>query len=202
MLRRSSEELRIRDAVERWGRQRWPAARVVHELVVSDCRIDMAFICPDDLIGVEIKSGRDTLDRLKKQLRVFRQHIPEVWVAYSPAWEEKLGYLGHGAFYVDHTGVRREHFTRRGYVIPMRSIRSWRCYTNMLELLWAQEARNIAARHGLPKPKRPRYKLLPELALRLSGEKIMSEVCRELRARRAFWRADPPVCIPQEKSHA
>lgn len=42
--RRSAEETEMRALVETWGRSRWPGARCVHELVISECRIDMAFI--------------------------------------------------------------------------------------------------------------------------------------------------------------
>lgn len=55
----------MRRAIEAWGRERWPDARLVHELVVAqERRIDMAFIQPGNIVGIEIKSSRDTLDRL------------------------------------------------------------------------------------------------------------------------------------------
>jgi hypothetical protein len=186
---RSLEELAMRDAVERWGRLRWPDARVVHELVTSQCRIDMAFIRPSDLIGVEIKSDKDVLDRLDIQIKTFRDHIPEVWIMTGPKWADKpLGMWGVAV--IENGDVQM----RRNNVPVWAPQRRWDVYPRMLHLLWAQEARNIAARMRISHAKRsPLTKLLPTLAEMMTGREIVREVCTELRARNAFWKADPPI---------
>lgn len=183
---RSSEELTMREHVEGWGRKKWPDARVFHELVVNECRIDIAFICPNDLIGVEIKSSKDVLTRLDKQSRVFREHLPEFWLAIAPKWKDapdKPYY--HNEIVVTEDGVEPFRFTAQ---------RNRRCYDAMLGLLWADEARTIAGRKGcLPNKRSPLNTVLPELALRLTGAEILSEVCRELRGRPTKYKADAPI---------
>lgn len=183
MPNRSSEELAMRDKIDAWGRARWPDARVVHELVVTPNRIDMAFIRPTDLIGVEIKSSKDTLDRLEGQMHAFRLHIPEVWVAFAPKWSDHIGYQ-FNRIEVSDQAVNPTQWVSRDDLTTAR----------MLSLLWAAEARNIAGRMKVSASLRtPLYKLLPELAAHMTGREIVREVCTELRARRAFWRADPPI---------
>lgn len=186
---RSSEELAMRGHVETWGRARWPAARVFHELVISDCRIDIAFILPRDLIGVEIKSSKDVLTRLEKQTRVFGQSLPEFWLAIAPKWKDSP----------DKPYFRNEIIVGENGVEPCRyggsnPLRNGVVYSAMLELLWADEARSIAARKGCLSDKRtPRHTVIPELALRLTGAEILEEVCRELRGRGTRFKADAPI---------
>jgi hypothetical protein len=87
---RSDNELKIREAVEAWGRPRWPNARVVHELVMGRgaVRADVAFITPNHIAVVEIKSDRDDTDRLLHQAGMFRAAVPELWIASSHSAEK------------------------------------------------------------------------------------------------------------------
>lgn len=192
---RSSEEFEMRSAVEAWGRQRWPDARLVHELVVAQvCRVDMAFIGPDYIVGVEIKSSRDTLERLDQQFRVFREHLSAVVFAVAPKWSDECGRRGvHPVIAVSDGVVEAPYFNSR----IDRTITS-----QMLRLLWADEARRIAGRMRISASIRdPLYKLLPLLAQGLTGREIVTEVCRELRGRDAFPRAaghpssDAPITL-------
>ncbi len=201
---RSSEELAMRDALDAWGRTRWPDARVVHELVTGACRIDMAFVSPDHLVGVEIKSSRDTLDRLKAQEEAFAACIPELWVALAPKWQGKSNEAGY------HTGVvivadgRVDHTIRfrsgsgHDYAFERKPDLNRALTVPMLDLLWRNELHAIAARVGAWKPKGTpaRPVLIGAIARALTGDQIVAEVCRELRARDAFWRSDPPVVLP------
>lgn len=178
----------MRGHIETWGRAKWPDARVFHELVVSDCRVDMAFIRPNDLIGVEIKSSKDVLTRAEKQVRTFGMHFPEFWVAIAPKWENHPDKpYCHNEIIVGETGIE----PRRFYFRPQRN---GQCYSTMLSLVWADEARAIAGRKGCLANKRQSLtSLLPELALRLTGAEILEEVCRQLRSRPTAFKADPPI---------
>lgn len=159
---------------------------------MDPCRIDLAFIRPDDLIGIEIKSGKDTLDRLAKQLEVFDAHLPMVYVAYDPKWDEKIkwGHRLEVRLEPADGGVAAGVYDR-GWA---RS-RQWRCYSRMLDILWAGEARAIAERHRLDVGKRSSLgTTLPALAANLTGAQILREVCTELRARPTMVEAsDPPI---------
>lgn len=189
MTNRSSEELAMRDHVEAWGRARFSDARVFHELVIGECRLDIAFIRPKDLIGVEIKSSKDVLTRLEKQKRIFGQCLPEFWLAIAPKWKDSP----------DKPYFRNEIIVGENGVEPplyggWQPFRNSGVYSAMLELLWADEARSIAARKGCLSGKNtPRHAVIPELALRLTGAEILEEVCRELRGRSTKFKADAPV---------
>lgn len=191
---RSSEELEMRDHIETWGRARWPDARVFHELVISECRVDIAFIRPNDLIGVEIKSSKDVLTRLEKQVRVFHDHIPEFWVAIAEKWKDHPDKpYCYNEIVVGAQGVVPSQFYHRPH-------RNKLVYDAMLRLLWADEARSIAVRKGCVSGKRvPLHTVLPELALRLTGSEILEEVCRELRGRPTRFKADEPIRLANEE---
>lgn len=195
-MQRSAEEFAMREAISAWGRARWPRARVVHELVVADRRIDMAFIEPDNLVGVEIKSSRDTLDRLESQIRTFCEYLPCVVAALAPKWGT------HGiapccgaddSFFCDATADPAIYGV--GRIAVRRQVT-----VQMLRLLWAAEARAVAARTRVSFDKRLTLRdAIPMLARALTGDEIVREVCRELRARDAFPRhaghptSDPPI---------
>lgn len=196
---RSSEEFAMRGAIAAWGRPIWPRTRIVHELVVAgERRIDMAFIGPDSIIGVEIKSSRDTLERLSEQMRVFKAHLPLVILAVAPKWTDKTGGpydYADDKIIVDHHQVEPENRTISPWVRPRQTVT-----VQLLELLWASEARAIASRTRVSCDKRlPLRTALPLLARALTGDEIVREVCRELRARDAFPRyaghpaSDPPI---------
>lgn len=204
---RSTEELAMRDAVAAWGRKRWPSARMVHELVVSDRRVDMAFIGREHLVGVEIKGPKDTLDRLDDQIATFCDHLPEVWLAVHPRWTRTVEVLrgSKNHVYLDDDGRGRvrnwiavdpddaepvkHHYM--GQPTIDRTVTA-----PMLHLLWRDEAVAIAARMRVAIAKRePLRNIVPELARKLTGDEIVREVCRELRARAAF-PAHPPSDAP------
>lgn len=185
---RSSEELAMRDHIEAWGRERWPDARVFHELVIGECRVDIAFIRPNDLIGIEIKSSKDVLTRLEKQVRVFNDTIPEFWVAIAEKWKDHPD----KPYYYNELVLGAEGIIRSPYYYKPH--RNKLVYDAMLRLLWAEEARAIASRKGCLSGKRtPLHTILPELALRLTGAEILEEVCRELRGRPTKFKADDPI---------
>lgn len=84
MPRKASDaEEALRVAVEAWMRQRWPAARIVHELNLAGGaqRIDLCSVGDEELRMVEIKSAKDVLTRLVAQVKCARDCAQEVWVA-------------------------------------------------------------------------------------------------------------------------
>jgi hypothetical protein len=183
--------MRMRDLLEEWGRKRWPDARVIHELKIEPCRCDIAFVLPNDLILVEIKSSKDSLDRLPKQMEVFRQHATRVYLAIAKKWEDHKDIKwGYNAMVVDAESgcVEKSIFQLEKKI--------WRSYTTMLDLLWAEEARQIAIRHRLDVTKRsPLSYTTSLLAGMLTGNQIVAEVCRELRSRPTNHKADKPIYL-------
>ena len=197
-IARCSDDLKAATAaVEAWGRQRWPGARVIHELRVGGCRIDIAFVQPDHIAGVEIKSAKDTLARLPEQIRQYTRELPEVWIAVAPkfampAHEDGLPW-GVGRLVLEPDGIA-EGFPCGASRHPHPAKADEMITAPMLHLLWRQEAAGLAAHHGITVPPRlPLYKLVKILARRLTGDQIVSGVCRALRARPIRWTADPPI---------
>lgn len=198
---RSTEELAMRDAVAKWGRSKWPCARVVHELVIAEKRIDMAFIGTDHIAGVEIKGPKDRLDRLGDQWGCFTAHIPEVWLAIAPKWIDPLrknhfaGAWSYGNKIV--VDLDTEH--------PVRAMWGERGAVDrtitapLLRLLWRSEALAVAVRYRdrvSVSPRTPLRSIVPELARKLTGDEIVRQVCHELRGRDAFPASpasDPPI---------
>lgn len=180
----------MRVLVDGWARVRFPGARIAHELVLGDRRVDMVIIQDKNVVGVEIKSSRDKLDRLDDQVKEFCRYLPEVWVALAPKWQHDVHLpnrllVAKGAAVIELVGKR----PRRDELVCSR----------MLELLWRSEAARIAQRTNVipgtnPSQSTPRYMLLPMLARLLTGNEIMREVCYELRHRpRMGFLSDKPL---------
>jgi hypothetical protein len=83
---RSGEELAMRALIVPELRKRYPSARIIHELPLrySSNRIDLAAVTETEIISVEIKSSRDSLDRLEGQLRAFQPISARIITALAP----------------------------------------------------------------------------------------------------------------------
>lgn len=199
---RSQDELDIRVAVDIWGRSRWPDARVVHELVMDrgKVRCDMAFIGPRHLVSIEIKSGYDVAERLMNQVTMFRLATPETWIVVD---HKHLRDTRMIAYLLPSIGIAVAERSRpRDVQSPFRITVEQEHSPfvaqpeAMLHLLWTTELRDEAVRFRLPFGKRDTHaKLVKNLLARLTAAEQIEAVCRQLRARNALWRADPPVEI-------
>lgn len=217
--RRGSEELTMRKLIIPRLRERWPNARIVHELPLrySTNRIDLAAITPDEIIGVEIKSSVDVADRLEKQVRNFLPICSQVIVALAPKWNARLS-----SKQVDgprHTMIIPQ-FTAAQTIINRINDSSIEVWTvdvenksvtvtdqsyikntpwadRMLHVLWADELRTIAARHQIAAGDRaPHRTLNRECNNLMKGREVVSAVCRALRERDAFGAgSDQPIIV-------
>jgi hypothetical protein len=178
-----------------WGRARWPGCRVLHELVLGERRIDLVFVLDRDLVGMEIKSSVDTLARLADQMKEYRRYLPEVWAAVALRWRDD-GELDRERNILTVTSDGAVHQERpTGGFKPERD--ELVC-SRLLELLWRDEAAAIAVRTDVIPLRVPkqinRGKILKMLARLLTGNEVIVEVCRELRARQLVGlRSDDPL---------
>ncbi len=192
----------MRVAIAAWGQRRWPGYRCIHEVPLSERRIDMAFVGTKDLVGIEIKSSRDKLDRLEGQIEEYSRWLPEVWIAVAAKWEN------HGSLQCGRCNliIVDDSALASGVVEYRQGLRPYRdelVCSRMLGLLWREEAARIAQRTGVipgtSLTKDPRHRILPMLARLLTGNEIMREVCAELRQRPAFGRqSDEPMELDDE----
>jgi len=185
----SPQETRMRAAIAAWASRRWPGYRCLHEVPLSEHRIDMVFVGVKDIVGVEIKSSRDRLDRLETQIEEYRRWLPEIWVAVAPRWQhhDGLEFVRRNLIVVD------DRRTKSATVVEdrpgRRPYRDELVCSRLLGVLYQDEAARIAQRTGVipgTSPTRePRERILPMLARLLTGNEIMREVCAELRQRPA-----------------
>jgi len=194
----SAEEQQMREAVISWGRSRWPDARVMHELAIGGSRIDLAFVTPRSIAGVEIKSSRDTLDRLEGQLKSYFWALPEVWVAFAPKWlphfQTQIG-SRYGQMMVSDGAVTEEIQSRNPQYKFKHEPRIDELMTSpLLHLLWVDELRAVSAAFGVKvKSRMYGHKLRALLSRKLTGDQIITGVCAQLRLRQCGWTADPEI---------
>lgn len=183
----SQAEERIRAKAVAALREVWPSGRIIHELVLTQggCRIDVAAVTPERLIVVEVKSERDVLDRLKRQVEQARRVSDGIIVAlaekhYRKAWEDR---------HISILEAAEEDSLRLCLERQTRSVHQ--ASTNAparLAMLWASELRRVS---GLG-TKASRYTSIIAASDNLTGAEVRRRVCAALRAR-TFPRADPPV---------
>lgn len=216
---RSDEELAMRRLMVAMMRTRWPSARIVHELGLrySTNVIDLAAITEREIIAVEIKSSRDVLDRLEKQVRAFAPICSKVIVALAPKWTETK----HRESTEQNVQVRRaKNFERHDALgmldmVGSHHVAPWLCCAEssrieavgwdgdsrnlfpwpvrMLEMLHVAELQQIALeqRIGIGST---HAKLVAALCNSMYGRDVARSVCSALRMRRSSnAMSDPPI---------
>lgn len=186
----SDEEEALRVATEDWMRQRWPAARVVHELNLAggSQRIDLVSVGDEELRMIELKSAKDVLTRLVDQVKAARECAQEVWVAIDAKHlakhealeaERALNWWPIGLL-VFRDGVLHERRQAQNRQPDPREV---------VQLLWSDEMRtHLCSGNNQATMIR---RAVDEYGLR----HIMRQVCLALKAR-PFPRADAAVGPP------
>jgi hypothetical protein len=184
----SAAEERIRLKAEAALRYAFPDARIIHELVMTQggCRIDLAAVTPTRLVAVEVKSERDTLDRLARQLEQARAVADAVLVVTVERHIEAVrrsdlaGYLG--ACLEDEVSTALSSWISREVHEAATNAPA------RLSMLWAGELRAVATEG----PRSPRQYCIRKASDGLPGAEVRRRVCAALRAR-VMPRADPPI---------
>ncbi len=215
-MTKSQDEAEIRAyAVERL-RALMPSARIVHELNVSGTgsnRIDVAAITEKAIVGVEVKSRKDTLTRLEDQWAAFTACCHFVIVVahdkhfadYRDSfWRDDVPsepMLNHPLFF-GKTGGKQKHVWRYPTPCGLRYGREFHPFKDtliqpraqaMLEMLWASELRAECARHRINSSSRStRPDMVRDMVWMMTGREICHAVCRQLR-RRDFAEADAAI---------
>lgn len=201
----SRSELALRNALETFCRERWPQARVCHEMVMGEGRVraDVVAIDPAHIAAFEIKGEYDTTTRLLHQVGMYQLCVPEVWMVVPigrHAEDARLirhllpsvGLLvGAGQSAQNHYEFDGKDF---GLVVEAEPVPRPVVPEMMLEMLWRAELASVChhTKTFIPSPKTTRPTMMKVL-LNLPIEELRREVCTELRARDALWRADAPI---------
>jgi hypothetical protein len=221
---RSSEELAMRDLVVPELRRRWPTARIIHELPTrySSNRIDLAAVTEDVLIGVEIKSSRDVIDRLEAQLRAFEPICHGLLVCLAPKWNLKLPSVERktklGTAF-DQQWTEAQEVVRRvstlipiwtvdaaagavdsedGWILERRYLQERKPWSaKMLDVLHVSELVRVAERHQIATGRRDNHSTLVRACHdMMRPPEISRAVCRALRERSAFCAGtDAPIMV-------
>lgn len=185
----SDAERHLRDMAVARLRVLMPDARIIHELNVETgtCRVDLAAVAPTRLVLAEIKSRKDTLDRLPKQTKLFAPACHRLIVVYaSERWTVETIYKATDYGAEVWPEDRQKWWTIRDTFRPPNT-------SAMLNLLWRAELFAEATRANLqPNRRADRKTLMAALWEHLTGRQIVEAVCRRLRVRH-FPVADPAV---------
>lgn len=202
----SEAEERIRDQTVALMRRRWPEARIVHELVLvqGGVRIDLAAVTPDFLALAEIKSEKDVLKRMARQLRTAVRCADEVWLVLAERHEAavrevRLGWqdesleevrraLSRCRVLVERSEPAGLHFDSWSSAPSHNSALDTRA---RFDLLWAPEMHSVLREFwNVPAMKPMTRPAMTRVAIEnMTGREIRRAVCARLRAR-SFARAD------------
>ncbi|MDE2104152.1 MAG: NERD domain-containing protein [Patescibacteria group bacterium] len=203
----SAAEERIRGKAEALLRLRYPEARIIHELVLEQggVRIDLAAVTADRIIAVEIKSEKDVLARLSRQLARAVEIAGDVWLCIAEkhvakleaarGWSDLSGVERDAADALDRALSRCAIFVERGgpdgeLMLHWSSLGARNTPfpdpRAVFDLLWAAEMR-AATRLDTTRDQMTRRAVEA-----LSGGEIRRIACAALR-RRPFARADAPA---------
>ena len=200
----AQSELALREALESFCRDRWPDARIVHELVMGEgkVRADVVAIDTTHIAAFEVKGSYDDTTRLLHQVGMFQLCVPEVWMVVAENHEYDASLIMH---LLPSVGLIVAKGMDRGYrwgqgkdpvEITVTAEPEPRAVVieMMLNVLWANELRAICGRLNIAcNARTTRAHAIKGLAAHVSVDELKRECCAELRARDALWRADAPM---------
>ena len=169
-----------------------PGTLIIDELGLAHARsrVDVAVI-NGTVHGYEIKSAQDSLDRLDRQLRVYRQTLQKLSIVAASRHLKRILFEAP-----DWCGVIEVEQGRRGG-IRLRRIRSAKSNPDvdpvmLAHLLWRPEVIELLTRIGYaPKDvRRPRKQLYEMLCEVLTPREITAAI-REFMKHRQAWRGHP-----------
>lgn len=221
---RSKDEGLIRDAAVARIREMRPQARIIHEINCGSfgpVRMDFIAVSPEEIIACEIKSKKDKLDRLPKQIEYMNKVAHQTVVAFHEKFlvEQKTNrhaahYERDGEYFLGANPPEINHRVR-DWVYPERDRRMtpetlpgytshWRWKLDphkhcralpqaALHLLWRDElyALCFALRIGVGK-RATMPEMVAELRWNCSGKELTRGICAALR-RRECVEADPAI---------
>jgi hypothetical protein len=164
--------------------------RLVEELAVcdGDARVDIALI-NGKLCGYEIKSDRDTLGRLPKQVKAYNRTFDIMTIVvgekYREMIEEKVpSWWGIKVAYKDNSNkVYIENIRPASFNddVDARSV---------LELLWRDEILELLKNKGIRGLSNKNRRMLRDIAIETIPPSEIKEYTREILKIREDWRAD------------
>ena len=201
---RSAEEQAIRDEVVAQLRITFPNGRIIHELNVDggNTRADVVCVTNDTLVLCEIKSEKDTLKRLLKQVSSFSPVAHYMAVVAHSKWITNSDHNDNDIRKVLKNSTVPYSLWEypRQKTIPFIYREWWGFYkrqrpwtARMLNLLWVEELRDACRAANIKVAKTTTSeRCVKRLTETLPAPAIEKLVCRALR-QRTFAEADPAI---------
>lgn len=200
----SQSELALRGMLEAFCRERWPGARVVHELVMGgrQVRADVVAIDESHIAAFEVKGSYDDTTRLLHQVGMFQLCVPEVWMVVAENHDGDAKLIRHllpSIGLITAIGMDRHYpFGRDGdrieFTVSAEPAPRAVVPEMMLEMLWHDElfvcCRDLGRDVGRRATRGAMIKRLLDAA---EPDELQRQTCAALRGRDALWRADAPV---------
>jgi len=206
----------MRDAVAARLRSLLPDARIIHELVVGNCRADLAAVQPERITLVEIKSAKDTLARLDRQVAEFSVASHRLIVVAAERWFDRKPYDNGRPRFVPSEALKHSGAIWLYPEPEPNTIEAWYGWrfqswegtraephaARLLGLLWKCELLAECDRHRIVAGRRTNMAtLIRDMAWHMTGAEIARAVCRQLRCRH-FPEADAPDQFTAEEERA
>lgn len=199
-------ELALRNSLEKFCRERWPEARICHEMMMGErkVRADVVAIDPARIAAFEVKGEYDDTVRLLHQVGMYQLCVEEVWMVVPVGRHAEdariLRHLLPSVGLLVGAGTSQKNyyeFDGKDFDLVVEAEAQPRPpHTEMmLEMLWAAELRGCCGRQHICLSKKPTRPEMIAKLLELPPFTLQVEVCTELRARDALWRADPPMSL-------
>lgn len=164
--------------------------RIINELGVCDgiARVDIA-VANGRLCGYEIKSDKDTLERLPGQISAYNKTFDKITIVVGKKYEEKIK-----NFVPEYWGIQVAYLNRFKRV-SFKNIRSPKINKDveaksLLELLWKDELAKILKEKGVRGISNKNRRKLREIAGIAMPLNEIKNYTRETLKFREGWRAD------------
>lgn len=196
-------ELSLREALEVFCREKWPTARICHEMVMGGgkVRADVVAIDTAHIAAFEVKGAHDDTTRLLHQVGMFQLCVPEVWMIVAENHETDSALIRH---LLPSVGLIVADGMDKGWGRPVEADISLRVEADavprpvvpklMMEMLWAGELRWVCGHTGTKAAARAtRPQMIKALLDGHDTDVLQQACCDALRGRDALWRADAPT---------
>lgn len=164
--------------------------RIINELGICDgnARVDIA-VANGRLCGYEIKSDKDTLERLPSQIEAYNKTFDKITIVVGKKFEDKIQ-----NYIPEFWGIEVAYINKIGN-ISIKRLRAAKLNKNIeskaiLELLWKDELKELLLKHGIKTTSNKNRRKLRDIAESSISLKEIKDFTRETIKIREGWRVD------------
>lgn len=157
--------------------------RIMEEFVLGKCRADAILVTTDEIIGFEIKSDKDSLVRLERQVAFYNKFCDKNHIVTGTRYLEKVKsevpeYWGIDHVYVDDaTGKSIIEEVREAIPNPKSPKVK---LSNQMKFLWREELIHILKKYSIRAISKPKKEMVKVLKDKLEPATLKEELCETL----------------------